>query len=127
MKEGEIKSVCVRERDRKKLKSNLKEILTLAEHELDKTMQNFFEMLFERLLTFATVQLRAQSSRSDHKLKHVSQTLHGLGQFFGLGGPVLGALLEHDEELVVGQGGVEVLVDVKLQDRNELLVSEIKM
>ena len=79
-------------------------------------------MLFEWFLPFAVVELWAQRSRPNDKLENVTQALHRLRQLHRFQRAVLHALPQDDEQLVVGQRRVEVLVDVKLQHRYELLV-----
>ena len=95
-------------------------VVRRAEHELDQTVEDLLEQLLEGLLALAPVEVGEQRPRPDDKLEHVLQALHGLDQLHRLGRRVVDALLEHDEQLVVGQGGVEVLVDVELQDGDEL-------
>ena len=88
--------------------------MTFAEHQLDQTVEHFFELMLERLLALSVVELRAERSGPDDELEDVLQALHRLRQLDRVQSPVLDALHQNDEQLAVRKCRVKVLIDVEL-------------
>jgi len=63
----------------------------------------------------------------DDKLEDVLQALHRLRHFLRVEGGVLDANRQSDEQLSVRQSCVKILVDVKLQHRDKLLIPDVKV